>query len=43
MVIIDSVITVFISAIGGGDFWYGIFALLFVFSTASIFYKVSTN
>jgi hypothetical protein len=38
----NSIITAFIQAIGGPEAYYGIFAMVFVISTAAVFYKIST-
>jgi len=41
--VIDSVITVFIAAIGGPVAYYSLFSLFFVIGTGAVFYKVSTS
>lgn len=40
--VIDSVITVFIQAIGGTSAYYSLFSLYFIIGTCAVFYKIST-
>lgn len=40
--VINSVISVFIYAIGGPDAYYSLFSLVFLVGIAAIFYKIST-
>ena len=42
MVILNSVTTKWVQAIGGGDTIYQILSLMFVFTILFVFYKIST-
>lgn len=41
MVVADYIMPVFLNAIGGADFYYSLFSLLFVFTVVYFFYKIS--
>jgi len=41
MVVGDYIITAFLGAIGGPDFYFSIFSLLFVFTVIYFFYNIS--